>query len=207
MATLTLYGSDVADATLTNACGMALNTTGGTETSQTSTGTGTHTFQEIYSQGGSPVSVTAIPATPTGFGWIFYPGAGSFATGNWSASANIACTLGTGDTVTMRFFKYSGGTYTSIGSLPAITITGHPKTSYSFTATSMSAVTTGASDGIYVDLWWNDPSGVVGDNPVIYESTSATAGVASDMQITTSTFTPSTSTHRIICDGYGGVFS
>src|ERR1041385_7971296 len=91
MAILTLYGSSIADATLTNACDMA-TTTGGTETSKTTTmsGSGSQVYAEIFSQGGSVTGVTSIPATPTGHGWAYSPGAGTFANGNWSASVTLS---------------------------------------------------------------------------------------------------------------------
>jgi hypothetical protein len=201
-ATLTLYGSSVANGTLTTACTMSA-ATGGTETSKLTTITGTtNTYGEVTSQGLTVAAVTSIPATPTGNGWVYQPGAGRFATGNWSASITLATAgINGGDTWTLRFFKYSGGSYTSIGSIVANATT-TAKTTYSFAATSMSAIAFIASDLLYTDLWFFDSTGVATENPTVYISTSATSGVANDMQITTATFTK-----RIaICDGYGGVF-
>src|SRR6266852_5767867 len=54
----------------------------------------------------------------------------------------------------------------------------------------MSTITFAAGDLLYVDLWMNDSTGTGGDSPKVYESNSATTGVTSDMQVTTSTFTP-----------------
>jgi hypothetical protein len=187
------YGSDVADATLTAACDMA-SATGGTETSKTSTyPSGAGVYNEVHSQGtASDSGAASIPSTPTGKGWVASPGAGTFAAGNWSASVTISSagwggSAGTTD-ITIRFFKYSGGTYTSIGTIN-VGITTTVKTTYSFAATSMPSTTFGSSDLLYVDLWWHDNSVDTGtDNPVIYESTSATTGVANDMQITTASF-------------------
>src|SRR6266705_6210554 len=119
MATLTLYGSAVADATLTTACDMAA-VSGGTETSKTTTWTGSSNYGEIVSKGGSIVTVTALPATPTGNGWVYNPGAGTFDLGNWSGSLAVndaalgPYTIGTngGQGGVLRFFRYSGGVYT-----------------------------------------------------------------------------------------------
>lgn len=190
---------------------MAPNS-GGSETSRTTTVTGTNVYAEIRSQGGTQASVTSIPATPTGRGYVYQPGAGTFATGNWSASATFAASNWGGSPsntdITMRFFKYSSGVYTSIGTLN-VGVTSISKTTYSFSATSMSSVTFGASDLLYVDLWWHDTNtSTQGDDPVVYVSTSATAGVVNDMQITTSTFTPSGGgvTRRVFGDGMGGLF-
>jgi hypothetical protein len=195
--TLVLLGSDGADGTLTTACDMS-TTADGTETTKTTTTSGTGTWAEITSQGASVSAVASIPATPTGNGWIYYPGSGKFAAGNWSAIINSTQSAGTTASAqfTIRFFKYSGGSYTSIGN---ITITGQnwssSKAQYSFGATSMGAVSIGASDGIYVDLWgsWNGGSVSWSSiNPVIYESTSASHGVANDVLVNTSAFTAGT---------------
>jgi len=188
-----LYGSNVADGTLTTACKMS-TTTGGTETSNTSTFVSTAlTFAEVLSKGGASAPIAAIPA-PTGNGWIYFPGvAGSFAAGNWSAAHTHSC-VSHGTDTTIRFYKYSSGTYTSIGSIVA-TQTVTTKTTYTHAATAMGAVTLGASDGIYVDLWWHDNgANVGGDNPTNFISNSGTAGVTNDMMVTTSTWTVSGST-------------
>lgn len=189
------YGSSVSNGTITTAC-TASTTTGGTETSKTSTWSGGNHFAEVWSQGGSSTPVTAIPGTPTGHGWVTTaPGAGTFATGNWSAS--IALALSSSSTVswTVRFFKYSSGTYTSIGTIATSAASlGTSRTVISFTATSMSSVVFAAGDLLYYDLWMQDTTGAGGDNAIVYESNSSSAGVANDVQITTSTFTPSSST-------------
>src|SRR5215472_13162956 len=111
MATITAYGSAVLDGVLTTASDMA-TVTGGTETSKTTTSSGVNNFCEVLSQVGSTGGNASIPATPTGNGWVYNkPGAGTFATGNWSASVTFSGTnLGTSD-LTIRFFRYSSGTY------------------------------------------------------------------------------------------------
>lgn len=200
------YGSSVASGTVATAC-LLSTTTGGTETSKTNTVSGGGVYCEVYSQGGSQTAVSAI-GSPSGHGWLSAaPGAGSFATGNWSASIALALSSSATVTFTVRFYKYSSGTYTSIGTIASSsTSLGTSRTVISFAATSMSSVTFLSTDLLYTDLWMNDTTGTGGDNPLVYESTSSTAGVANDVQITTSTFTAS-STHRLICDGLGGMFS
>jgi hypothetical protein len=199
MAAITYYGSKVLDATLVTASDMS-QTTGGTEGSSRTTTTGGAglIYAEICSQAQTLAGNTAIPATPTGKGWISgaLPGAGSFANGNWSASVTLASSSNGGGAhanVTIRFFKYSGGVYTSIGTI-VVAYTQNAKKTYSFAATSMPLTTFGASDLVYVDLWWFDNNANVGgDNPNVFLSTSATVGVANDMQVTTSVFTPTVS--------------
>jgi len=209
MPTLTYYGSSVADATLTTACGMA-TTTGGSETSAQTILLLTNVFGEVWSKGNAGLNtVTAIPATPTGNGWIAYPGAGTFATGNWSAVFTFAHVASTTSDCTIRFFRLVSGTYTSIGTINTATNTA-AKTTYTFAATSMATITfNNPTDGLYTDLWYHDSNANAGgDNPTVYESNSSSIGVVNDMQITTSTFTASGgSSHVIRGDGYGGVFS
>lgn len=203
-----VYGSDVANGTLTTACTMP-STGGPGEQSATTVppgGTG-HDYAEVWSQGNPALpsgDVFASLPSPQGNGWVYQPGSGTFATGNWSGSISVSfAVVDTGNTLTLRFYKYSSGTYTSIGTITAnVSVT--TRTTYSFAATSMSSVTFGSSDLLYVDLWLFDPTGPGGDNPTVYESTLSTVGVTNDVQVTTSNFT---ATHRIICDGYGGVFS
>jgi hypothetical protein len=188
---LVLYGSNVADGTLTTACQMATGT-GGTETSSTTTVTGSNTYAEIYSQGVTNTG-SATLGSPSGHGWIYRPGAGTFAGGNWSATITLSSNSWSGSSTTthlqVRFYKYSGGTYTSIGTIQ-VDITGTAKTTYSFPATAMPSVTLGANDALYVDLWWIDTNTINTDNPTVYLSNSASQGVDSDMLIATSTFTP-----------------
>jgi hypothetical protein len=182
-----LYGSAVADTTLTTACLMA-TASGGVETSKVSNYTGTGNFGEVWSKGTAGVAaVSSIPA-PTGHGWVYYPGAGTFAAGNWALVLTYAAFANNQGNQTFRAYKLSGGVYTAIGTI-LFTATATAKTTYSPTAVSMPAVTTGASDGIYFDLWYQDNTGAGGESATIYESTSSTAGVASDLQVTTSTFT------------------
>jgi hypothetical protein len=204
-----IYGSSVADGTLTTACQMA-TTSGGTETSKLTTVTGGNHCCEIWSKGNASLaSVTAIPATPTGNGWVWNkPGSGTFATGNWSASIGLSGLNGEAVTMTIRFFRYSAGSYTSIGSINSAITLSSTRATVSFANTSMASIVFGSSDLLYVDLWLTDSTGAGGDVPTVYESTSASAGVVNDMQVTTSTFSPSGGiTHKSISDGLGGMFT
>ena len=190
MAILTLRGSSVADATLTNAGDMSLNTTGGTEVGKQTIITGlSKTYAEITSLGGTVADVLSIPATPTGKGWVYQPGAGTFANATWQAKLTLAFVIrGAPNTLTFRIFQYSSGAYTLIGSLTA-TVTTLAKTTYTTNAGAMPATTFASTDLLYFDLWWHDASGdPSGDNPTIYESTSATTGVLSDVEVTTADF-------------------
>src|SRR5437764_10701090 len=119
MAVLVLYGSNIVDSTVTTACDMAA-ASGGTQTSTDSHWTGSlGQWAEVWSKGtAAQTALASIPATPTGNGWVYNPGAGTFALGNWSASIGLAeGTANSGEAFTMRFFKYSSGVYTSIGTI------------------------------------------------------------------------------------------
>ena len=194
-----IYGSNVLSLVApTTACQMS-TATGGTETSATSTPTGSSAYFEVASRTSSIASVAAIPA-PTGNGWVYAPGGGTFATGNWSAAIALSTTFSgaLSGTLTFRVFKYSSGVYTAIGTIvltnPTLSTT---RAVVSFTATSMSSVAMGTSDLVYFDLWFNDTPNVAGDDCVVYESNSGSVGVANDMQVTTSTFTPGSPSRAI----------
>jgi hypothetical protein len=187
MAILTLYGSAVADATLTTACDLS-TATGGVETSKLSSFGGSSLWGELWSQGGSPTTSASVGA-PTGHGWVYKPGAGTFAAANWSASIAHSDTLGFAINFTIRFSKYTG-IYTSIGSINVSGTSQNTRTVFTFAATAMPTMTFGASDLLYVDLWEEDATGLSGENGTIYESTTATNGLANDIQINTANFTP-----------------
>lgn len=209
MASLTLYGSNVANSTLTSACNMS-TTTGGTETSNTTTYSGSNNWAEIFSQGGSTTGASSPSSTPSGKGWCYLPGAGSFATGNWSASVALKETGGSsGDNTAteIRFYRYSGGTYTLIGTITnSTTSVLSSRTVVSFSATSMASITFAALDLLYIDLWWEDTATINTDNPAVFVSSSSSAGVANDMQVTTSSFTASSTSNWsniIVSDNLG----
>ncbi len=191
MSQLILYGSNVADAILTTACDMAA-ASGGTETSQTSVASGGLAFFEIWSKGNAAAPSSSTQPAPTGNGWVFSPGAGSFDLGNWSATlALTTVAITAASTFPLRFYKYSGGIYTSIGSISA-TLISNARNQYTFTATSMPATSFATGDLLYVDLWVSEASTSGGDSVQVWESNSSTAGVASDMQITTANWNPTT---------------
>lgn len=205
--TVVLYGSSVADTTFTNGCDMS-TTTGGTETSKTSTVSGGGNIAEVYSQGGSVTTVSSIPATPTGHGWYAKQMQAGTYSGNWSASINSSINSYTPSNshYTLRMFKYSGGSYTSISTITGPYLTDTAKVDYSYSSTSFTSFSVAVGDYLAFDMWYTDTTGAGGEDTVIYESNSATAGVANDMQISISTFTASGG-HQKIFDGFGGMFS
>jgi hypothetical protein len=191
-----LYGSNVADSTLTTACDMA-TVSGGVETTRLSSiaGSPANSIAEITSQGiVNEAAVTSIPTTPTGRGWIYFPGAGVFAAGNWSAFIALSDTQGPytiDGGATLRFFKYSSGVYTLIGSSNSGSfVINATRTALTIPATSLASIVFAAGDGLYIDQWVTRNGGMNSGLVNVYESSSAALGVANDMQVTTPAFTP-----------------
>lgn len=210
MTALTLYGSNVASSTLGTACKLA-TTTGGTETSVTTTGPASGTgYVEIFSQTGTASLNASLPA-PDGKGWLFDATTlegQTITAGNWSASFGAQDNAGTGPVqgFTIRFYKRSsGGTYTSIGSLSigSTTIT-TTRTTYNFSASSLSSMAFSTGDKLYVDLFIQ-ASGWGSDPIVNYVSNSATAGVANDLQINTPGYSATATTNtETVTETYSG---
>jgi hypothetical protein len=189
----TIYGSNVADSILTTACKMS-SALGGTEVGVQSTFASTSlTYAEVRSKGGAATPVSAIPAGATGNGWIFWPGAGTYASGTWTIK-HTHQGASRGIDTTIRAFKYNStsGTYTAITNASVVTSnTTAVKTTYTGTTASIASVTCAADEGIYFESWWHDNNANVGsDNPTMFVSNSGTAGVANDLEITLPTFTP-----------------
>lgn len=183
----TLYGSNALSSLLSTASQMSA-TIGGTETGVFTHISGGGHFGEITSRGLSVTAVSAIPTTPTGNGWVYKPGATTTPGGNWSAIDTMSfADWQSGNTVTIRFFKLSGGVYTSIGTI-TVAVTGRAKTTYRYASTLLSSVSWAANDLLVVDRWLFDSSGTGGDNPTIYLSNNGAAGVTNDAQIITPGF-------------------
>jgi hypothetical protein len=195
MTSRTLYGSNVASTTLPSA-GKLATTTGGSETdSYVLPATNTTGYLEAHAISGAPGTVYSnSPPAPTGYGWLYDSTAlegQTITAGNWSVSVTLSDNNGAGTilnaTILIRFYKRSSaGIYTPIGSIPFSGQTLHSKTTYALPATDMPGMSFSTGDKLYVDLfvygrWTNGGT----DYLFCYESNSGTAGVASDMQITT----------------------
>lgn len=197
----TLYGSDDSyGAPLANASKVTTTGTGGTEIAKTNViGGGSGNYAELWSQGGNTTAVASIPATPTGRGWLWpVPGAGTFGTDNWSAAFAYADTQsGVNGTLTVRAFKYSGGSYTAIATLASSTFNiPSGRTVPALTPAAGTQTTVAAGDYIYIDAWAMNSSGIIGGTITVYTVTDVTAGgLANDAQTTTSHFVSSGATY------------
>lgn len=196
--TLTLYGSAVASSTLSTANAMA-TTTGGTETTKTTTGPASgNGIVEILSQGGSGTLNASLPS-PSGHGWLYDSTAlegQTIPAGNWSASIALSDAAGSGpvNAYTLRASKRSsGGTYTTIGTLTISSTTiSSTRTVYTFSLTSFSAVSFATGDKLYFDEFI-DAHGWGSDPILAYLSNSSSVGVANDLVVTTPGYLPSSS--------------
>ncbi len=195
---LTLYGSNVLDATLVNAGDMA-TATGGVETNSVITSSGSNEWLELAAKTATLATVTSIPATPTGNGWIWFPGfALTFVAANWNAFIQFNQNAGFSSIgkLTLRAFKLPAGVLANKVLIGTLSLTGQKleqtKDLYSFPSTSMPMISLAANDGLYADLWGSQASwgSWVGAGPAnVYESNSKTAGVANDIQIVTGGYT------------------
>ena len=192
----TYYGSSVADGTHTTGNDMAKNATGGTEThvscSTPLSGSG---YTELPSQGvGTSGSASGSLPAQSGKGWWYkIVKAGSIPSGNYSAAfglANIhASSTYTAFIVRFSYYNSNNSTYTTIGT---ITVSSQALTTsratVSFTVTSEGATSFNANDYFYVDLFAQSTTWASMDSIAVYESNSATAGVANDASVTTPSF-------------------
>src|SRR6266581_990116 len=196
---LVLYGSSVVSSLAT--ADQLSKTTGGTETTKVTTSPASGSgFMEILSQGGSGTVNASLPA-PSGKGWLLdltLLEQQQFFAGLWSASFALSDAAGGGafTSLTIRAYKKSAaGVYTSIGvmtnsSPPSITTS---RQVYTIAATAFPAMVFNIGDKLYLDLFMN-ASAWTSDTITVYVSTSGTAGVASDMQITSPGYSPASST-------------
>lgn len=205
----TLYGTMTADTVLTVAKQFVADTAGGTEVSQQCDMNGGNNFGEVVFFFTNPTPNFTSIQPPTGRGMVWNkPGAGTFAAGNWSLAYTWSGPVADSVTLTWQLWRYSGGTYTAIGSVTGGLITiPATKTLFNFPSLSGSSSTFGANDLLYSTIWLDDSTGSGGDNPFSYLGTSVgTGGVTNDMMVTTTNFTPASSPHSIQFDGLGGVF-
>jgi len=136
--------------------------------------------------------LSSLPATPGGNGWIddstTLEGQTVASGATWTFNVTIDSAAGsnTYDTVTLRPWKWkSGPTYTSIGSIVLNNQTvGSTKTTLTFTTTGFSAVSFATGEKIYWEVYPHATNWAVLVDIDVYESSSGTAGVDGDMQVT-----------------------
>lgn len=204
---LTLYGSTSLASTVATASKL-VNATGGTSTSKTTTAPNdsSQNFMEWLSQGGTGTDSASI-GSPSGKGYLYDVTTlegNTIALGNWSGVWRMNDTAGfTAVTMIMRAYVYNSGLYTAIGTMTlASQSMSSTTTNYTFSNTSFPAVTFYLNDKLYIDGWMHPITGHwTGDPIVSFMSSSASAGIANQMQVNTPGFslTPRliTRQHRI----------
>ncbi|HLZ64378.1 MAG TPA: hypothetical protein VKR06_46200 [Ktedonosporobacter sp.] len=217
---LTVYMTEAAtSATLSTADQLLENPTTGTGNvnKNTNATVGTTGWIEIWSQGnGTTSSGAGSEPAPSGHGWFDDTtstlSGQVFVAGTWTGKLELSLSAGscTAD-VYVRAYQYSGGVYTLIAKMVAsgqsLTTT---RTLFACTVSASASGTFGASDHLYTDALVNITASSSGGNIKLQESSSATVGYLNGSTggafVTTPGYGPP-STHHIITDGYGGVFS
>jgi hypothetical protein len=160
-------------------------TTGGTETSVsvTAPSSGTNTYVELLSQGGTSSGTLALPA-PTGKGWSIPLQGNTIPAGSWSSLFTLAKsgTAMSGGSLIMRYSRRTmDGTYYPIA---ISTLTGQ---SFSTKATYVTPQVSAklwqfiSNDTLYVDAFvWNGSTAWASDVFTLYISNSASQGVYGD---------------------------
>lgn len=191
---LTLYGSTTASSTLSTAATL-VTSTGGTSTSKTTTAPNdsSQKYMEVLGLGGTGTTVTSLPS-PTGKGWLY----DSTALEGFTLSGTIAAILRMNDSsgfasidlLINAWKRSSGGTYTSIGStiLSAQSMSG-TATNYSLSASSITSTAFSTGDKLYIEHYMHPQASDghwTGDPIVNFSSSSSSAGIANQFQITIS---------------------
>jgi hypothetical protein len=190
------YGTNTASGTL--ATGHTMVTGTGAAGANQSTKIGTSTgWGEIQGTANAWPALGAVPA-PTGNGWLLDANTlfgQQIIAGNWFGILRLSVSVNTivADLL-MRASKYnsSGGTYTTIGSvtLNAQTIT-TTLTGFTMNTASLSAMTFGTNEYLYVDNWANITTNSTGSGTATMNNTvanSTTQGVAGRQEMDTPGF-------------------
>lgn len=159
---------------------------GGTETSFTVTApsSGTNSYVELVSQGGTPGSTLALPA-PTGRGWSINLQGYTILAGNWFSTFTLAKsgTSMSGASLIVRYYRRTmdGTCYPiAISTLTAQTYS-TSKTSHITPSVSATLWQFIQNDVLYMDAFiWNGSTSWNSDVFTVYVSNSATMGVAND---------------------------
>lgn len=193
---LNVYGTNTASTTMSTA-GLLVNVTGASGNGQSTSKCGTSTgYGEIYANGniGSWAAAGSI-GSPSGHGWLFdttlLEGQQIIA-GTWTPLIRAKISVGTATAdMYVRAYKLAADllTYTLIGtcSLLAQSLT-TTIANYNFAGNSLSAMTFGAGDKLYVDVWFNltvNGSGSSTATIAFTNSNSATQGRASNAEVDT----------------------
>jgi hypothetical protein len=193
---LNVYGTNTPSTTLSSA-GLLVSVTGASGNGQNTTKVGTTTqYVEIFGNGttAAQTGVGSIPAA-TGNGWLFDTTlleGQQIVAGTYTPLIRAKVSGGTASVdMYVRFSKLAADliTYTTIGTC---SLTGQSLTTaianYNFAGNSLSAVTFGTGDKLYVDVWFNiiSRTGASSTDTIAFtNANSATQGRASNAEFDT----------------------
>jgi hypothetical protein len=183
-----LYGRTSASSTLSTAATLA-SSTGGIATTVNTTVPAGSGYYELFGLGGTSSAQGSLPS-PSAKGWLYDVTSlegKNILSGTWLLTGTIAVGSGTipNCTLTLRAYKRSsGGTYTAICSVTSspftLTSTGN---TLSMTVSSVSQISFGSGDKLYVDAFLNASPGSQRSIHVSVSSTSS--GLSNDLEIDT----------------------
>jgi hypothetical protein len=187
----TFYASNVVSSIggLTQSDQMS-TTFGGTETSFTVTASssGTNTYLELISQGGTP-GTTPAPPSPTGKGWSISLAGNTIPYGSWFSAFTLAKSGSSmsGASLYVRWYRRTiDGKYYLIGSTSLSGQTFSAKATYTLPSVTAMLWQFIAGDTLYMDAFvYNAGTAWSSDVFTIYVSNSASLGVVNDGTITT----------------------
>lgn len=195
---LNVYGTNAASTTMSTA-GLLVSVTGATGNGQSTTKCGTsQNYGEIYALGNTLAwAATGSIGSPSGHGWLFDTTSlegQQIIAGTWTPLIRAKISVGTATAdMYVRAYKLASDliTYTLIGtcSLLAQSLT-TTIANYNFAGNSLSAMTFGSGDKLYVDVWFNfgaagNSSGSSTATIAFTNSNSATQGRASNAEVDT----------------------
>lgn len=193
---LNLYGTNAASTTMPNA-GLLVSVTGASGNGQSTTKIGTTTqYVEIFANGTTALQTGVVSiGSPTGHGWLFDTTSlegQQIIAGTWTPLIRAKVSDGTINAdMYVRAYKLAADliTYTAIGTCSKLA-QGLTTTiqNYNFAGNSLSAMTFGTGDKLYIDVWFNlsSPVGTLSTSTIAFTSAnSATQGRASNAEVDT----------------------
>lgn len=208
---LNVYGTNIAATTLSTA-GLLVSTTGATGNGQSTSKVGTSTgYGEIFALGTANAwAAGGAIGSPSGNGWLFDNTsleAQQIAAGTWTPLIRAKVSVGTATAdMYVRAYKLASDlvTYTLIGtcSLLAQSLTA-TIASYNFAGNSLSSMSFGTGDKLYIDVWFNitvNGTGLSTATIAFTNANSATQGRASNAEIDTPGYNPVATSNIQITD-------
>lgn len=184
---LNVYGTNAASGTLATAAKLASALGGAATTVNTTINTGSG-YYELLGLGGTSNAVGSLPS-PTDKGWLWDVTtleANSLQSGTYTLIIKLAVGSGTlsATNVTVRAYKRSGGTYTSItlGASSSFTVT-TTATAQTITVTGVSLMGFVTGDKLYIDAFLQ--AAPVSGRTISVTVSSTSSGVANDLEIDT----------------------